>query len=114
PLRGAVGDRRQPLGVRRRAADGRRCKLTSARRGAAGLRIERCWQLDHPARGEENRTMRARAGLILLVAALSMGGCALTEDTVKLSYQPRGPAQRLDEAQEVTVVVVVRDERRSN
>jgi uncharacterized lipoprotein YajG len=58
--------------------------------------------------------MRARAGLILLVAALSMGGCALTEDTVKLSYQPRGPAQRLDEAQEVTVVVVVRDERRSN
>jgi uncharacterized lipoprotein len=39
-------------------------------------------------------------------------GCALTEDTVRLSYQPRAAAQRLNNAQSVTVVVVVRDQRR--
>lgn len=56
--------------------------------------------------------MRVRPWLIVVVAALSLGGCALTEDTVRLSYQPRGPTERMEEAQGVNVAVVVRDERR--
>lgn len=51
--------------------------------------------------------------MFAVIVALSMGGCALTEDTVVLSYRPRGSApQALEAAQNVTVSVVVRDERR--
>ncbi|HEY4394278.1 MAG TPA: YajG family lipoprotein [Polyangia bacterium] len=58
--------------------------------------------------------MRVRSWVLVVVAALSIGGCALTEDTVMLTYQPRAPAQRLSEAPAVTVSVVVRDDRRGN
>jgi uncharacterized lipoprotein len=56
--------------------------------------------------------MQGRWAVIAVVVALSIGGCALTEDTVRLSYQPRGAAGQVGAAQAVTVAVVVRDERR--
>jgi uncharacterized lipoprotein len=60
--------------------------------------------------------MRSRVSVwaIVVVASLAAGGCALTEDHVKLSYRPRANAQRVNEASNVVVAVVVRDERRSD
>jgi uncharacterized lipoprotein YajG len=50
--------------------------------------------------------------VLALVASLLAGGCALTEDHVRLSYRPRASAQRVNQAESVTVAVVVRDDRR--
>jgi uncharacterized lipoprotein len=58
--------------------------------------------------------MRLRLSFLVIVALLSLGGCALTEDSVMLTYQPRGAAPRLEKADQVTVTVAVRDERRGH
>jgi uncharacterized lipoprotein len=54
-----------------------------------------------------------RLGVVFFGASLLFGGCALTEDTVRLAYRPRVAAQPLNKAENVSVAVVMRDERRA-